>query len=236
MSNPEQPAGSDPGMEMVCRFAGNLAHELNNLLTPVVVCGQMLTDTPEPDDVAFCGEQLEDAGRRFQALTKKLQLIGSRRRSEESIRPFELLPAIIARARSAAHGPVFRELYREKADIASAGIALDLEQASFLLEELLRNAAQAMPQGGEITVDLARASDPDRLLLTVADQGEGMSPEIQARIFEPFFTTRSQARDRGLGLTLVYGMVRRAGGTIRCQSAPGAGTTMKITFPASYVP
>ncbi len=238
MRDEEKPAESeDPGMEMVCRFAGNLAHELNNLITPVVVCGQMLTDNPEPDDVAFCGEQLEDAGRRFQQFTKKLQLIGSRRQSGEFSRPFEILPAIIERASSTYESSVvFRELYPNKMDIATASIALDHEQATFLIEELIRNAAQAMPKGGEITIDLARLASPDRLVLTVTDQGEGMSPEIQARMFEPFFSTRSQARDRGLGLTLVYGMVRRAGGSIRCQSTSGTGTNMELSFPASYVP
>lgn len=225
-------------MDMICRFAGNLAHELNNLLTPVVVCGQMLADSPEADDVAFCSEQLDDAGRRFQALTKKLRLIGSRRPGEEHSRLFELLPDVIQRARSSfAPPPSFRELYRDHADTASAEITLDHEQASFLLEELIRNAAQAMPHGGEITVDLTRApDDPARLRLTVADQGEGMSPEVQARMFEPFFTTRSKARDRGLGLTLVYGMVRRAGGAIRCSSALNEGTAIEITFPVDDAP
>jgi C4-dicarboxylate-specific signal transduction histidine kinase len=117
--------------------------------------------------------------------------------------------------------------------------------APSLIEQVLMNltvnAKDAMPQGGALSITLRAAQSdlyrtdglpPGRYAyLRVQDTGCGMSPDTLSRIFEPFFTTKGPDKGTGLGLPTVYGIVRRCGGHIRVESAPGAGTTLHIYFP-----
>lgn len=218
-------------MEMTSRLAANLAHELNNLLTPVTVCGEMLRDDDgDPESLAFCAEQVSLAGQRIQELAKKLQLIGSRRPSMGSVVPAEATASIVANITgSLKRNVTVRVDETPTPPHQTPTIAMDPEQFHQLVEELIRNAAEAMPQGGVIVVALNYYAE--RVVITVTDCGEGMSPETRARIFEPFFSTRTKGRDRGLGLAMVYGIVHRAAGTIACQSEPGRGTAFRVEFP-----
>jgi len=98
-----------------------------------------------------------------------------------------------------------------------------------LLTNLIFNAVDALPTGGTIRI---RVDAADGLgIVEVADSGLGMTPEVQARAFEPFFTTKGEG-GTGLGLAMVFGIVEQHGGQIEVQSAPGAGTTFRITFPS----
>ena len=103
-------------------------------------------------------------------------------------------------------------------------------ELSHLLVNLLMNAAESMPEGG--TVRVAAMQTDARVVLTIADQGVGMPPEVRARLFEPFFTTKG-AGGTGLGLWLAATTVRRIGGTIATESEPGRGTTFRIEFPVA---
>jgi CheY-like chemotaxis protein/anti-sigma regulatory factor (Ser/Thr protein kinase) len=96
------------------------------------------------------------------------------------------------------------------------------------LTNLVFNALDAMPCGGTITLAARQAGA--RALIEVADTGEGMPPEVQARIFEPFFTTKGE-RGTGLGLAMVFGIVQRHDGQIDVDSRPGRGTTIRLSFP-----
>jgi two-component system cell cycle sensor histidine kinase/response regulator CckA len=223
----------DAAMEMTSRLATNIAHELNNLLTPITVCGQMLReDSEDPESIAFCAEQVTDSGARIQALAKKLQLIGSRRANGGTTRPHEVLPGVIDKiSQSLAREPAIRIKSSGLDSYASTPIAIDPEQFSFMVEELLRNAAEAMPQGGDIDLTLKPAAKPDRIELSVKDCGTGMDAEVRAKIFEPFFSTRTKGRDRGIGLSILYGVVRRAGGSVRVESSPGQGSLFSIELP-----
>jgi two-component system NtrC family sensor kinase len=108
-------------------------------------------------------------------------------------------------------------------------VALDEAQIRQVLINLIKNARDAMPDGGTITVQLAR--DTAGVVMRVIDQGEGMTPEQRERIFDLFYTTKSHGT--GLGLPLSQQIVVAHGGMIRCQSAVGEGTTFELSFPAA---
>ncbi|MBI3075645.1 MAG: response regulator [Deltaproteobacteria bacterium] len=101
----------------------------------------------------------------------------------------------------------------------------DLREA---LEHLLANAREAMPGGGELRVTVQ--ADPDRIRVTVADQGEGMTEEVRAQALQPFFTTKG-SRQLGLGLSITYGVIKGLGGELLIDSAPGRGTTVTAVLP-----
>jgi CheY-like chemotaxis protein len=109
------------------------------------------------------------------------------------------------------------------------GVQSGLREA---ITNLVFNSLDAMPQGG--TIDLTARRDGEHIVIEVADTGEGMSSDIQRRIFEPFFTTKG-ASGTGLGLAMVFGIVRRHGGQVDVVTAPGEGTTMRLTLPAVNV-
>jgi CheY-like chemotaxis protein len=126
-----------------------------------------------------------------------------------------------------------------------ADIVCDSHQLEAALLNLVINARDAMPQGGELTVsvldrsfgpkDLSASDQAERgpyVEIRVADTGIGMSPDVLARVFEPFFATKPSGQGTGLGLSQVYGFVRQSGGFSRIESAPGAGTSVSMYFPA----
>jgi CheY-like chemotaxis protein len=100
------------------------------------------------------------------------------------------------------------------------------------LLNLAINARDAMPSGGTLTFT-AEAIGPDMVRLAVSDTGTGMSPEVKERALEPFFTTKPTGQGTGLGLSMVYGFVKQAGGSLQVRSAPGEGTTVLLDFPAA---
>jgi CheY-like chemotaxis protein len=116
-------------------------------------------------------------------------------------------------------------------DPALARSKVDPGQLEQVLLDLAANARDAMPAGGELT--LATANVPPAVRLTVRDTGRGMDADTLAHLFEPFFTTKEVGQGSGLGLATVYGTVAQCGGHIEAASAPGAGTTFTLTFPAA---
>jgi PAS domain S-box-containing protein len=101
-----------------------------------------------------------------------------------------------------------------------------------VMTNLLNNAYDAMPGGGEITIETSHWPKKEQFIIKVIDTGHGMPPEIQDRIFDPFFTTREQGNGIGMGLSIVMGIIKMHGGTIMVDSLPGKGSTFTITLPA----
>jgi CheY-like chemotaxis protein len=119
----------------------------------------------------------------------------------------------------------------------SASVMSDPTQLELAILNLAINARDAMPNGGRLVISTRirtlSASDPvldagDYVELSVADTGEGMSPQVIERAFDPFFTTKDVGKGTGLGLSQVYGVARQAGGVAQIESAPGAGTVVRL--------
>lgn len=219
-------------MESICDLAGHLAHDLNNFMTPVLACGQMLKDGLDADHpLYFCGEQIVQAGEECLGLSRKLQAMGSRRLGAERMdlnelaaTGFQSLPSELT------NGVTFRPA------VAGEPVPVQGDRTQFqdMVTELLRNAAFSLKGHGGV-VEVRTRVENGHAVLEVQDDGPGMAPEILENIFVPYFTTHRGSHARGLGLTMVFGMVRRYGGEVTCESAPGAGTVFRIRLPVCEV-
>lgn len=216
-------------------LAGNLAHDLNNRLTVVLGAAALARDQLPPGSPA--GDLLgaaEDEVRRLADLVKNL-LASAGRAAIPDPRPADLGAA----AREAADGPPgVRVTVGPPAVLAAVDPAL----ARLAIRNVVENAVEAAGAGGGgVAVEVAAADPPaggsgDRpggawVRVRVTDAGPGMSAEVADRMFEPFFSTKGFGR--GIGLAATAGVLRAAGGTARVTTAPGAGTTVDLYFPAA---
>ncbi|HEY1186653.1 MAG TPA: PAS domain S-box protein, partial [Gemmata sp.] len=230
-------------MEAVGRLAGGVAHDFNNLLTIINGYSEMLlSGCPAGDPAREMLAAVHDAGERAARLTQ--QLLAFSRKSVVEPRLVDLSELVAESAK------LLRRLIGEDialavlTDPAPVPVVIDPGQFEQVLMNLAVNARDAMPTGGRLTletrcVDLdsgSGRSHPDLppgryAALRVADTGCGMSPEVRDKIFEPFFTTKGVGKGTGLGLAVVHGVVKQAGGSVAVESADGAGTTFTVLLP-----
>jgi PAS domain S-box-containing protein len=235
-------------IEAVGRLAGGVAHDFNNLLTVIGGRCEFLLGRLGPRDALRADvELIARTADRAAALTSQL-LAFSRR---QMIRPKVLdLNATVRGVQ-----PLLRRLIGEDIEVAldlaeeCGHVKADPGQVEQVIMNLAVNARDAMPQGGRLTiatrnveVDEAEAARyeevaPGRcVMLAVADTGVGMSAETQTHLFEPFFTTKGVGEGTGLGLAMVYGIVKQSGGHIAVDSVVGQGSTFRIVFPRVDAP
>ncbi|HET7342434.1 MAG TPA: PAS domain S-box protein [Methylomirabilota bacterium] len=214
-------------MEAVGRLAGGVAHDFNNLLTVIsgrseLVLQRLRADDPLRRDV----ELIRRVGERAAALTRQLLAFSRKQVLQTRV---VALDAVIADLE-----PMLRRLIGEDVELLAAiapGVArvrADPAQLEQVVLNLVVNARDAMTGGGRITVELDEAGGA--VVLSVTDTGPGIPAAVQARIFEPFFTTKEPGKGTGLGLAMVYGIVRQHDGTITVDSQPGR-TTFRVTLP-----
>jgi signal transduction histidine kinase/ActR/RegA family two-component response regulator len=230
-------------MEAVGRLAGGIAHDFNNLLTVINGYSDILLSTASQDATSrqFV-QQIRMAGERAATLTKQL-LAFSRK---QVMRPVPLdLNAGIANLH-AMMSRVLGERIEVEQKLAPGlpPVFADPGQIDQVLINLLLNARDAMPKGGKIVIETAVAK-PEQVeaieelrsgsyvLLTLSDNGCGMDDETKAHVFEPFFTTKEPGKGTGLGLAMVYGIVKQSGGHIALESTKGVGTAFRIYLPKS---
>lgn len=230
-------------LEAIGQLAGGIAHDFNNLLTVITGYSDLALRRTGNDDVlrsSLC--EIQKAGDRACSLTNQL-LAFSRK---QVLQPKVVnLNAIVTNV-----DKLLRRLIGEDIDLFIAlepklGQAkADPNQIEQIIMNLAVNARDAMPEGGKFTIETTNVRLDEKytrnhveifpgqyVMLTVSDNGCGMSPEVQTRIFEPFFTTKGLGKGTGLGLSIVYGIVRQSGGNIWAYSEEGKGTTFKIYFP-----
>ncbi|EEF60910.1 PAS domain S-box protein [Pedosphaera parvula] len=228
-------------MEAIGLLAGGVAHDFNNLLQ-VIMGYTMLARSASEHELGHHLEQVQKAAERATQLTRQLLAFGRRQAMQKTDTDINQLVA--------DHLKMLRRLIGENIEIHFlAGkhlenIFADKGQLEQVLLNLCVNARDAMPNGGQLTLETqnfvidhsfcedhpwARAGN--FILLTVTDNGMGMDRETLSRIFEPFFTTKPKGRGTGLGLSVVYGIIRQHEGLIHVYSEPGLGTTFKIYIP-----
>jgi signal transduction histidine kinase len=228
-------------MEAVGRLAGGVAHDFNNVLTGILISADLLlsdmsADDPRREEVA----EIRLAAGHAARLTR--QLLAFSRKQLMSFKVIDLNETV----RSVTN--MLQRLIGEdislRMELANElwPVRADVGQLEQVLLNLVVNARDAMPQGGEVVmrtrnveIDAARAELPvpggPWVQLRVSDTGVGMDEATRARIFEPFFTTKESGKGTGLGLSTVYGIVHQHGGHIRVRSEPGRGTVIEIDLP-----
>ncbi len=230
-------------LEALGRLAGGIAHDFNNLLTVIHGYGWMAVETLETAHEAYpllC--EILKAGERATNLTQQLLAYSRKQVLEPKWWDLNVIVADIA--------PMLKRLIGEDVVLAvepgeELGLArVDRGQIEQIILNLAVNARDAMPQGGKLTLRTQRvvldashvathleSSSGPHLLLSISDNGTGMTPAVAERIFEPFFTTKEAGKGTGLGLSVVYGIVKQSGGGISLRTAPHEGSTFCLYFP-----
>ncbi|HLP41603.1 MAG TPA: PAS domain S-box protein, partial [Fibrobacteria bacterium] len=237
-------------MEAIGRVAGGVAHDFNNLLTAITGYTELLLvdagqDGGEGQDSEGTRKSLEEirkAAERATALTRQL-LAFSRKQV--------LSPKVLGLNQVVGDmDKMLRRLIPENIELVSilapalGEVYVDPGQMEQVILNLALNARDAMPKGGQLTLETANV-DLDAhtargelflvpgpyVLLSVSDTGIGMDDQVKAHLFEPFFTTKEEGKGLGLGLSAVYGIVKQSGGTIQVESEKGKGTTLKVYLP-----
>ena len=222
-------------LEAVGRLAGGVAHEFNNLMTVVLGRAQwLLAQYREDATLRPQLEMIERAGQRAAHLTAQLMAFCRRQSYAPRVLP---LNDVVRSAMPAVREllPAGVELVPRLAD-GLPPVEGDQLQLEHVLQQLVLNARDAMPEGGRVIVstsETARRGAARAVTLSVADTGVGMSEEVRTKAFEPFFTTKDIGAGTGLGLAMVYGSVQQHGGRIEIDSALGVGTTVRIHLPAA---
>ena len=233
-------------MEAVGRLAGGVAHDFNNLLTVISGFTEMAIAGLEPNDPLRNDlEQVAIAGDRGAALTRQL-LAFSRKQALEP-QAF-VLSKVVREAESMVRRLVGEDVTIDlRAPDEDAGTILaEPGQIEQVLMNLVVNARDAMPTGGRLTIrtsslhfDAEAAAQHVKIepgpytMLSVADTGHGMTPEVLSKIFEPFFTTKGVGKGSGLGLSTVYGIISQLGGTIEVFSTLEQGSRFDVYLPVT---
>jgi signal transduction histidine kinase/CheY-like chemotaxis protein len=219
-------------LELVARITAGIAHDFGNLLGVIIGFTEVAIDEFDPEQRKNDLEQVMAAARRGSALTRKL--LDFSRRADIRSEGFADLNAVIEGARPIMSRFVGPHIYLEvEAPPAAATVALDPTSLEQILFNLVVNARDAMPNGGALKIRTSTRSGlaGDVIRLEVEDTGMGMDASVQARLFEPLFTTKPKGKGTGLGLSTSAQLVEQAGGTIRVDSVPGAGSTFIVEFP-----
>jgi CheY-like chemotaxis protein len=218
-------------------LASGVAHDFNNTLAGILGRAQLILRTTDPEKISrglnIIIKTAEDGAK----TVKRIQDFARQRRDHdfEAVSIDQILFDV---------SEVTRPRWKDRAEASNVQISLDLQIRSKarvmgdeselreVLVNMVFNAVDAMPEGGQLT--LAAEDVDDSVVISVGDTGTGMAPEVKSRIFDPFFTTKGKA-GMGLGLAVSFGIIRRHEGSVEVESELGSGTKFKISLPKATV-
>jgi len=225
-------------MEAVGQLTGGIAHDFNNLLSVVLGSLDLLRKRLPPDDTRaaeLLGNALQGA-ERGSALTHRLLAFGRRQLLRPTVVDLPDLVRGMTALLSSSAGAGVRIAMRFPADLPP--VEVDANQLELALLNLVVNARDAMPEGGEVTIGAHEAPAAERnlaglapgayVVLQVMDRGMGMDEATLNQAMEPFFTTKAVGKGTGLGLSMVHGLAAQSGGQLRLRSTLGVGTTAEL--------
>ena len=227
-------------LEAIGRLVGGVAHDFNNILTAITLEAGLLQEVGVERGGAQAGEILE-AAKRGSDFVRQLLMFARQHAGEPRA---VSLRETIESMRGVIHPIVGEDIELITRFVAGNDcVRADPAQLQQVVLNLVMNARDAMPRGGQIRIFVARVRIPARrrlhrdlragpyLSLCVEDSGRGMREEVRARIFEPFFSTKKPGAGTGLGMAMVYGIVKQAGGSVTVASTVGKGTRISILLP-----
>jgi two-component system, cell cycle sensor histidine kinase and response regulator CckA len=239
----EQQALHSQRLEILGTLATGIAHDLNNVFTPILGIAQLLQlKLMSADQATQELLQLQEANvKRGAALVKRVLSFAHKTDSKPSVLQIQsIVTELVQTARETF--PKSIEV-QTQVDAHLWPVFADVTELHQVLLNLCVNARDAMPKGGTLTIaaenvvlDEAELFNPDAqigpyIAITVSDTGTGIAPDVLERIFEPFFTTKELGRGTGLGLSTVLGIVKNQGGFVDVQSQVGQGTQFKVYLP-----
>ena len=208
-----------------------VAHNVNNTLTGILGRAQLLMRTSDPEKIAAGIQLIVKSAEDGAQIIKRIQNFARQRpnREFEALSVADLLKDVCEMTRPRWESRLETASIRLKlhAD-CTAQVMGDPVELREVLVNIIYNAVDAMPQGGEIEMSAQEGSDG--VILTIVDTGTGMPPDVKSRLFDPFFTTKGKA-GTGMGLAVSFGIVRRHNGSIEVESEIGRGTTFRISLP-----
>ncbi|HTV02126.1 MAG TPA: ATP-binding protein, partial [Luteitalea sp.] len=226
-------------LEAVGQLAGGIAHDFNNLLTVIHGFASLLTTAPDCGGRRVELEQIQSASERAMVLTRQLLTFSHHAVPDARVIDLNELVRRTEPLLQRLVGADIRIRVRTTTDLPA--VKADPSQLERVLINLVVNARDAMPHGGQVDIgtrtpnpvldDQVASSAGHGAVLTVSDTGIGMPPDVQARLFEPFFTTKAPGKGTGLGLAIVDRVVKQARGTVAVSSTPNRGTTFTIYLP-----
>ena len=233
-------------MEAIGRLAGGVAHDFNTLLNVMLGYSDLLlTELPEGDERREHVLQIKSSGEAGAMLTRQLLAFSRKQPTSEEV--------LDLREATSKMTPMLGRLLRDDIVLSVkcceevCTVKVDPSHVQQLVLNLAANAADAMPDGGRLDIDVSTVEVDESFVrqhpllkpgsyarLSISDTGTGMDPTTVAHIFEPFFTTKESGKGTGLGLATVYGIVKRNGGDIWVYSEVGAGTVFKVLLPLTH--
>jgi PAS domain S-box-containing protein len=232
-------------MEVVGRFAGGVAHDLNNMMMIILGFSDFLLTTLDRNDPRWSdADEIRKAAERAMHLTRQLLGFGRQRVVTRQVLSLNSVVSGMERMLRPLLGEDITLVTRLTPGLGA--IEADYGQLEQVVMNLALNARDAMRGGGRLRIQTLNLEWPadqtserfgvelpegSYVLLVVSDTGHGMSQEVKAHLFEPFFTTKQATQNTGLGLATIYGIVSQSGGYIWLESEPEQGTTFKVCFP-----